>query len=507
MALPPTPAPHRNARILSVIAATLIALACGTNYGFSAWSPQFATTLSLSATQINLIGNAGNLGMYAVGIPSGILIDTHGPRWGVLLGTVCLGTGYWLLKGAYDAAGEGYGMVGLCAMGFLTGVGSCSAFSASIKVCATNWPRHRGTATAFPLSGFGLSAFLFTAVSRIAFPDDTSGLLLLLGTGTFVMTGTGMVFLRMFPQGAVHEEEERESYKRSDSNEMRRSRSGESARHLIHDDDPTTETSSLVSTPTESLSSKPSPHHHAHHPNITGLALLHSPSFYLLFITLGLLSGVGLMTINNIGNTAKALWHHTDPSTPSSFIQQRQLMHVAIISVFSFLGRLGSGIGSDYLVHHDASRFWTLVTSAGIFTSAQIVGLTLGNPNHLFLLSALTGLAYGALFGVFPALVADAFGPTGMGINWGAMTMAPVITGNIYNLAYGRILDSHSIIHEGGDGKDREQICDLGRECYASAYWLTLASSIVGVAWSLWCIRREKVMRTRRAAEGRDREA
>jgi len=129
------------------------------------------------------------------------------------------------------------------------------------------------------------------------------------------------------------------------------------------------------------------------------------------------------MTINNIGNTALALWHHHDPSAGSEFIQSRQLLHVSILSVCSFLGRLSSGIGSDFLVHRGHSRFWTLVASASLFTAAQFVALTLEDPNRLFLLSGLTGLAYGALFGVYPALVADAFGPSGMGINWGAMTM------------------------------------------------------------------------------------
>jgi len=59
-----------------------------------------------------------------------------------------------------------------------------------------------------------------------------------------------------------------------------------------------------------------------------------------------------------------------------------------------------------------------LVASSIIFTLAQIAALRIENPNMLFWLSGLTGLGYGALFGVYPALVADAFGASGMGINW-----------------------------------------------------------------------------------------
>ena len=40
---------------------------------------------------------------------------------------------------------------------------------------------------------------------------------------------------------------------------------------------------------------------------------------------------------------ARALWHHYDDSASSEFIQERQLMHVEILSFMSFCGRLLSG--------------------------------------------------------------------------------------------------------------------------------------------------------------------
>ena len=146
----------------------------------------------------------------------------------MLLGCICLACGYFPLHNAYQAGGKGYSFSSLCFFGFLTGVGSCSAFIASLKVCATNWPRHRGTARAFPLSGFGLSALLFLTVSGFAFPDDTAGLLLLLAIGTFCMVFTGMIFLQMITPRSSYEAapaDERPGYKRSDSNRMHRTHS------------------------------------------------------------------------------------------------------------------------------------------------------------------------------------------------------------------------------------------------------------------------------------------
>ncbi|QIX01352.1 hypothetical protein AMS68_006869 [Peltaster fructicola] len=447
---------NHTQRVLSVIAASAIGLAAGTNYGFSAWAPQFAERLSLSATEINLIGTFGNLGMYAVGIPAGALIDARGPRYGALLGAICLAAGYFPLRNAYDAAGEGYNMALYCLFSFFTGVGSCSAFSSAIKVSATNFPSHRGTATAFPLSCFGLSALLFTTISAVVL-DDTSGLLLLLGIGTVSAVLVSTIFLRLITAtgyGLLPSEEPRK-----DSDELERTTSRGSWKD-------------------------------AEDVNITGLALLRSSKFWQLLVLLGLLGGVGLMTINNIGNDARSLWHHYDDTASREAIQKRQLMHVGILSLMSFVGRLCSGIGSDWLVHHRSTRLWTLVVSSAVFAAAQVVGLALENPNYLFWLSGLTGLGYGALFGVYPALVADAFGAAGMASNWGAMIFAPVLSGFLYNLVYGAVLDAHSVYK--GAGRVGERVCDEGRQCYAAAYWVTLGSSVLGMAWVLWCIMAER---------------
>lgn len=477
--------------------------------------PEFAERLELSATQANLIGNFGNIGMYAMGIPGGILIDKKGPRWGVLVGVVGLACGYFPMHAAYVQGAGGMGVPLLCLFALCSGIASCTAFSAALKVSATNWPRHRGTATAFPLSAFGLSAFFYTTLAAAVFPNDTGGYLLLLAIVATGMVFVGMLFLRMMPPASPYEAlpgDERPGLARKDSNRLRhtsahsRENSKSSVRGELGNSD---ETASLVSSdsgPGDVEEGKSYAHHHHHKPEITGWALLRTPAFWKLFVMLGLLCGVGLMTINNIGNNARSLWHHYDDSASHAFIQQRQVMHVGIISIFSFFGRLSSGIGSDWLIHHGASRFWTLVASASIFTVAQMLGLRIEDPNYLFWLSGLTGLGYGALFGVYPALVADAFGPTGMGINWGAMTWAPVLSGNFFNLAYGSILDKHSVIRDGQKGHHPERVCEDGLSCYASAYWITLIASVVGVVWALYCIRHEKAERLKEARETREHE-
>jgi len=105
---------------------------------------------------------------------------------------------------AFDRGPGSMGVGLLCFFSFLTGFGSCAAFQASIKTSALNWPLHRGTATAFPLAAFGLSAFFFTALSGIFFGDDTSDYLLLLAGGTVVLTFASFFFVSVPHVEAYH---------------------------------------------------------------------------------------------------------------------------------------------------------------------------------------------------------------------------------------------------------------------------------------------------------------
>jgi len=200
---------------------------------------------------------------------------------------------------------------------------------------------------------------------------------------------------------------------------------------------------------------------------------------------IGLMTGIGLMTINNIGNIAQALWLRRDPSTPASFIARRQVLHVSVLSFLSFTGRLCSGIGSDVLVRRwGKSRFWCLFMSSCVFVAAQISAITITNPSYLVFVSGLSGFAYGMLFGVYPSIVAHTFGVKGLSQNWGTMTIAPVLSGNIFNLIYGKIYDNHSIL----DDKTGDLLCLDGKACYESAFWMTLGASVGALGLCLWSI-------------------
>ncbi|CAA9960507.1 MFS transporter [Pyrenophora teres f. maculata] len=505
--------PHQKTRILSLAASTCIALACGTNYAYSAWAPQFADKLQLSATQSNVIGTAANLGMYASGIPMGMITDRKSPRLTTFIGMFALLVGYYPIKLAYDG-GPGYMSVTLISFcSFLSGVGSCAAFSGALKTATLNWPTHRGTATAFPMAAFGLSSFFYTLIAGVAFPGNTSGLLMMLSLATSLLVLVSIPFLIVVDHkaGAGYAALPTTERPRRDSNLLTRTKTNGSkykssvipeqeTTPFEEHDGPSTETSSLISSlpgdiiDNDDATSKKSAHSCT---DITGLALLNKAEFWQIWVLMGLLTGIGLMTINNIGHDVQALWKHFDEAIDGDFVAHRQLLHVSIISVCSFLGRLSSGIGSDLIVkrlHH--SRFWCAAISAAIFALAQVAAIRVEDPHYLWVVSGLCGLGYGVLFGVCPSLVVDAFGSDGFAVNWGFMTIAPVVSGNIFNLFYGAVYDSNSVV-----GPDGQRACELGLRCYRTAYYVTLASSILGIFACFWGIHGEHVRKRRELEE------
>lgn len=135
----------------------------------------------------------------------------------------------------------------------------------------------------------------------------------------------------------------------------------------------------------------------------------------------------------------------------------------------------------------NASRVWCLVLATIIFFIAQVCALNIENPHWLGLVSGLSGLGYGFLFGVFPSLTAESFGIRGLSQNWGFMTLAPVVSSNVFNIFYGQTYDAHTILRPNG-----ERTCMEGLECYKSAYWVTFCACILGATVSLWTIRHQR---------------
>lgn len=281
--------------------------------------------------------------MYAMGIPVGLYVDNRGPRSSVIAGSFLLAIGYFPLRLAYNSGTAS--VAACCFYSFCTGFGGCCAFAAAVKTSALNWPHHRGTATAFPLAAFGLSAFFFSIFAQYVFPGSTGDFLLLLAAGTFGMTFIGFFFLRVLPHLAYSAIRPTNALSRNNSNPLLRTRSqGSCSNHSgfdgAHDhhrydqdlgaslstsapkssssnpsqgsgpapaatnapaEEMPSETSSLMSKSSSSCNEDLEGHHshtdHSQRVDIRGLELFKHSQFYFLFSLMGLLTGIGLMTI------------------------------------------------------------------------------------------------------------------------------------------------------------------------------------------------------------------
>lgn len=238
------------------------------------------------------------------------------------------------------------------------------AFAASVKTSALNWPHHRGTATAFPLAAFGLSAFFFSVSGSIFFPGNTGAFLMFLSVGTFVLTFVGFFFLKVYPHSSYRPVQSRPGLARSNSQQLHRTLSEESkhrAGRSYVDEEPgmsptvyttpsgttapalsggndelvepsssrdvspprrsddieaavpaeeqediATETSSLVSRssslPGDVYVESSVDMDRSHRVDIRGWALLKSLDFWQLFCIMAILAGIGLMTIKYVLN-------------------------------------------------------------------------------------------------------------------------------------------------------------------------------------------------------------
>ncbi len=147
------------------------------------------------------------------------------------------------------------------------------------------------------------------------------------------------------------------------------------------------------------------------------------------------------------------------------------------------------------------------------FIVSQVVLYNVSSVQMLWAASALLGLGYGGMFGLFPTIIIEWFGlgkqfrgqfsSTRFNYeighfsqNWGFLCLSPVIAGNLFSLAFGRNLDAHSRPLE--DVTEQEQWrrgglppvdsgrqCLTGRLCYVDSVKLTIVACIVGFILSV----------------------
>lgn len=523
------------ARHIAVLSCFLTSLACGTIYVYSAYSTHLADRLGLTATQSSMIGMMGTMGVSLLGAVAGSVTDKFGPTVPIAFGSVCLLAGYGIIYYSYV---HNVRILSLLAFGScLAGFGSTLAYSASMKTAVLNFPKARGTAVALPIAAFGLSAFFFSSLKAVLFSSTQEFLgMLAVVTSGMLLINTPFVKVHALPvedepEGKLIENEETSSYGAIDDESSsgpiltRSSRqfsestlfmpTGSPLNHSRQGSFLISGASTRISTPQGSANVSNSIASLLRKDSVQSLATIvpenvhvkvaeHSVStwkmfktteFWAQFTVLGLLSGSSQMYIYCCGYVVHALILKK-PAADLASVQNIQALQVAVISLFSFVGRMLSGTFSDVLTKRlGFQRMWMVCMASAVGLIGHLSALLVSNANHLWITSCLIGLSYGLTFGVFATIVCDTFGVQHFSKNWGFVGMSPVFTVYVFNLIFGSIYDRHSFtetVVPVGQLTTQASVCLKGIECYAEAFQITSWVSFVTLLAVLWMIYTEK---------------
>ncbi|KAF8629470.1 hypothetical protein AX15_003432 [Amanita polypyramis BW_CC] len=524
-------------RLTTLIASVLVALCSGTNYVFSAYGPQLGSRLKINHTQLNIIGLAGNIGVYSSGPVWGRFVDSRGPQIPLAGSFLLLLTGYTGIRYFYDRGltpqdtaipGVTFALLVVCE--FLSGSGGNAGVTSGINSTAKTFPDSaRATTVGLVLAGFGLSAFLFSTISHIYFPGDTSTFLLMLALGTSFPMIMGIFLVRPIPlppsartqasqvpllDGTVDagspllggdDIEGRAGHDDFDAEE-----GGEEVRRVSDASEVERRHTSNLDTYNRSMSRRRALlAGDVALTNVHGRGLAKSRDFWLLFSILSLLSGTGVMYINNVGSMSQALYSKEHPVYDDVQAAKWQATQVSTISIMSCVGRVSIGLICDYGKNkRGIPRSNFLVFVSFLYFISQLVTSRIESVKSLWIASALLGFAFGSTFSLLATVCIEWFGLPHFSENWGYLSMAPIFAGNLFSVVFGRNLDAHeSRSHQEGIVSPPTSLnapprCVLGKECYVDTLYLTIAACFLAMIMSAWASWRDgKKMRKAAARE------
>ncbi|KAF9501081.1 MFS general substrate transporter [Pleurotus eryngii] len=467
-------------RLTTLSVSILVAACAGTNYVFSAYGPQLASQLHIEQTSLNLIGLAGNVGVYSSSPIWGRIVDARGPRIPLAGAFILLFFGYSGIRTIYNAGPPETNepisspvFYALVLFSYLTGAGGCAALNGAGNPTTKSFPdQMRATVTGLVFSGFGLSAFIFSAIAHAAFPGDTSSFLLVLAIGTACPMLIGYFFIKVIPLQEATKDHDPQT-------------------PLLSGHVPPTITSDVLLVDAE--------------PNVSGWGLCRNGDFWGLFLLFSIFAGTGLMFINNIGTMARILYAHENASFNPVIAAQWQATQVSILSIMNCSGRVVIGLLSDFIsTRLMRPRSYCYVLAASVVLLSQLVAANIDSVANLWIATGLLGIGYGGAAAISPIVAIEYFGLSHFSEACGYIALSPLILGNVFSVAFGRNLDAHgkpgSAMHNFDDSAPK---CTQGRLCYVNSLYMTAAASFIGVGVITWMARRDrkKALASRRRQE------
>lgn len=191
-------------------------------------------------------------------------------------------------------------------------------------------------------------------------------------------------------------------------------------------------------------------------------AMLQTLDFWAFFITCILLVGAQIMFSNNLAQLTKAL--KQDGNADSA-------VYVTMYSVFSALGRVLVGFGSELMKKHIYRPWWVCVSSAASCLSCFFVLL---GKDFLAPSAACMGFGVGSIFALMAVVVGELFGPSQIAMKYSCIFAACLFGSVLFSsLLAPRVYDREAHMQ----GTD---VC-IGEGCFRTTFIVTTLSSLVSL--------------------------
>ncbi|CAN4118895.1 unnamed protein product [Withania somnifera] len=204
-------------------------------------------------------------------------------------------------------------------------------------------------------------------------------------------------------------------------------------------------------------------------------------SIDMLILFIATIFGAGglLTAMDNLGQIGKALGY---PETSITTF-------VSLVSIWGYLGRVGSGFASEILLEKYKFPRPLMLTLVLLLSCAGHVLVAFGVQNSLYVASVLMGLCFGALWPLIFAIISEIFGLKhystllnfgGAASPVGAYIFNVKVAGNLYDREAMKQMAAHGIIRKHG-----EDLNCTGVECYKLSFLIIAGSTFVGFIVSL----------------------
>eukprot|EP00667_Euglena_gracilis_P010020 EG_transcript_10194 len=485
-------------RWVTLVYSILISICASLTYIFGIYSDHLKTILHFNQEQITLVATLGNVAQFT-GLPAGLVYDVHGPHVTLFTGGCLAFTGFALMYivTAYDYSAN------LAVICLLYGV-ACFSMSwydtSNVITNVHNFPAHRGVVIGMCKAFNGLGAGMFAQVYLGFFKPNSQAFLLLVpffalavalggtllvnrvppssapagGEGRyFGLLYGGTLLLAAYLAGTALAQELLQVSPAGSrgitlgmlalllgfwaipvlAGRGRAPAEGEAARIQVKG----AEAPAVVQE------------------SYTLSRALRELDIWLLFLSFFLVTGVGLMLINNAAQLAAAL---APPTAAGARAADTRSVLVSLLAVGSTLGRLGCGALSERLLHR-VPRTCFFTALAAVHGLAQL-WLAQGHPQQLFGGCLLAGLCYGGYWALMPAICADIFGVHHLGAIYNFIHFAPSTGALVLStLVAGRLYDQEA--RRQGSGTT----CH-GPACYHDAFLINAAACLVAFVAAAW---------------------